>query len=120
MVLTRSRSRRSLPVLSVLTGASTQPRTSARVAAAPMCPRSVVVTPVKSPKVDLPSKLRVPRLRSASGQADWWGTGAGVMSRAIASTGLQRILKCSLDLGVGARLQSVAADLREQRRAREA
>src|ERR1051326_3609082 len=113
MVLTRSRSRRSLPVLRVLTGASTQPRTSARVAAALMCPRTAEVRPVKSPNVDLPSKLNVPRLRSASGQGDNWGSGAGVVRSAIASTGMNGILRCSLYLGVGAGLQPVATDLRE-------
>src|ERR1041384_8648428 len=113
MVLTRSRSRRSLPVLRVLTGASTQPRTSARVAAALMCPRTVEVRPVKSPKVDLPSKLRLPRRSSASGQGDKWDAGAGVVRSAIASTGMNGMLRCSLYLGVGARLQPVATDLGE-------
>ena len=70
MDLFRSRSRRSLPVFSVLTGNSTQPRTSDRLPPV-ISPVTDVVVPVNAPAVARPSKLRTPSRTLPAGIASW-------------------------------------------------
>src|SRR6185436_15234241 len=119
--LLRSRSRRSLSVSRVLTGASTQPLISGSVAPPVISPVIVEVFPVKSPVEACPSKLSVPSRTVPGRSGSWEAAGVGVVSPRPARTiKAKRTIvssRKSLLRGLGPRVEPVFPYLGEEGRA---